>query len=290
MRNEIMGRELTGWAVEQMLWASLDHPLSTAMYEGLCAGNDQSAVRGVVVCYTPTLDVLRRAAAEHKNLIISREHPFYLHGGLYYAYCTGGLEAAMKDDPVVQAKRDLINANNMMVYRFGTAWDNFRPQARSAALARAMGLTPITPQANVRSRGVICDLPPTALTSLAQTAADRLKAPAPRIVGDLKATVTRVAVFAGSADTKRALADLIADPKIDGIITGAGGVIDEVDGAIGYFQDVIGSGRNIAMLAVGYGPSEDPGMEEMAKWLRTVLADQVIEWWPVRDAGWIPRA
>jgi hypothetical protein len=96
-------------------------------------------------------------------------------------------------------------------------------------------------------------------------------------------------VFAGSADTKRALADLIADPKIDGIITGAGGVIDEVDGAIGYFQDVIASGRNIAMLAVGYGPSEDPGMEDLARWLRTVLTDQVIEWWPVQDAGWIPR-
>ena len=285
-----MANELTGWAVEQMLWAALDHPLSTAMYEGHCAGAAQSAVQGVVVCYTPTLDLLRRAAAEHKNLIISREHPFYLHGGIYYEYCTRGLEEAMKDDPVAQAKRDLINANKLMIYRFGTAWDNFRPQARSAALARAMGLTPITPQANAKSRGVICDLPRTALTSLAQTAADRLKASAPRIVGDLKATVTRVAVFAGSADTKRALADLIADPKIDGIITGAGGVIDEVDGAIGYFQDVIASGRNIAMLAVGYGPSEDPGVEDMAKWLRTVFTDQVIEWWPVRDASWLPRS
>jgi putative NIF3 family GTP cyclohydrolase 1 type 2 len=290
MGNELMGTELTGWAVEQMLWAELDHPLSTAMYEGQCAGKNQSVVRGVVVCYTPTLDVLRRAAAEHKNLIISREHPFYLHGGVYYEYCTRGLEAAWKDDPVVQAKRDLIDANKLMVYRFGSAWDNFRPQARSAALARAMGLTPITPQANARSRGVICDLPQTALTSLAQTAADRLKAPVPRIVGDLKAAVTRVAVFAGSADTKRALADLIADPKIDGIITGAGGVIDEVDGAISYFQDVIASGRNIAMLAVGYGPSEDPGMEDFARWLRTVLTDQTIEWWPARDAVWVPRS
>jgi hypothetical protein len=119
METELMGNQLTGWAVEETLWAALDHPLSTAMYEGHCAGNRQSAVRGVVVCYTPTLDVLRRAAAEHKSLIISREHPFYLHGGLYYEYCTGGLEAAMKDDPVVQAKRDLIDANNMIGERKG---------------------------------------------------------------------------------------------------------------------------------------------------------------------------
>ena len=284
-----MATETTGWAVDQILNAAMGHQMSTAMWEGFCAGSTHWPVRGVVVCYAPTLDVLRRAAAEGKTLIVTREHPFYMHGGLNYPYLTEGLEAALKGDPVVQAKTDIITANKIAIYRMSTAWDNFRPQAQSTALAQAMGLTPVTPQPMPRSRGVICDLPRTALTVMAQTAFDKLKARSPRIVGDPMATVTLVAVLAGETDPKRGLAELIADPKIDGVIAGAGGVIDEVDGAIGYFQDVIGAGRRIAMLAVGYGPSEEPGGAEVARWMRTVLPDLTVDWWPVPDPSWLPR-
>jgi putative NIF3 family GTP cyclohydrolase 1 type 2 len=284
-----MAFETTGWAVEQILNRALGCPMATARWEGFCAGNTHWPVRGVVVCYAATLELLRRAAGEGKTLIVTREHPFYLHGGLNYPYDTEGLETALKDDPIVQAKNEIIAANKIMIYRLSMGWDTFRPQAQSAALAKTLGLKPVSPQPDPRSRGVICDTPRTALAALAQTAYDRLKARAPRIVGDPKATVTRVAVLAGETDPKMGLADLIADPKVDGVIAGAGGVIDEVDGAIGYFQDVIGSGRRIAMLAVGYGPSQEPGGAEVAQWMRTVLPNLSIDWWPVPDACWTPR-
>jgi putative NIF3 family GTP cyclohydrolase 1 type 2 len=141
-----------------------------------------------------------------------------------------------------------------------------------------------------RSRGVICDLSrATTCLDLAQEAANKLKCFSPRIVGKSNATVARVAVIAGETDPKQALAKLISDPRIDGVIAGAGGVIDEVDGAISYFQDVIASGRKISMLAVGYGPSEEPGVAEMARWMQTVLPDLDVEFWPTPDPSWIPR-
>jgi hypothetical protein len=177
-----METETTGWAVDQILNAALGCQMSTARWEGFCAGNAHWPIRGVVVCYAPTLEVLRRAAAEGKTLIVTREHPFYMHGGLNYPYDTEGLEAALKDDPIVKAKNDIITANRMMIYRLSTAWDNFRPQAQSTALAHAMGLTPIAPQPNPRLRGVICDIPRTPLSSLAQTAYEALKTRTPRIV------------------------------------------------------------------------------------------------------------
>jgi putative NIF3 family GTP cyclohydrolase 1 type 2 len=285
----MMSGELTGRTAELMLNAALGHPMSTAMYEGLCAGNSQTLVTGVAVCYAPTVEVLRRAAAERRNLIISREHPFYLHGGLNYSYTTGGLEAALKDDLVVQAKREIINTNKLMVHRFGAAWDNFRPHAQSDSLARALGLNPQIRQPSDRSRGVVCNLPATTLNALAQVTADKLKARSSRTVGDPASKVTRVAVLAGETDPKEALAELLSDPAIDGIIAGAGGVVDEVDGAISWFQDLIASGRKIAMLAIGYGPSQDPGGAEMARFVRTVLLDLKVDWWPVYDPSWIPR-
>jgi hypothetical protein len=190
----------------------------------------------------------------------------------------------------VAAKREIIAANKLMVYRFGAAWDQFRPQAQSLALARAMGFSPAVPSAGDRSRGIVCDIPRTTFSALAQVAVDRLKAFSPRVVGDPGAGVRRIAVLAGETDPKQALSQLLADPRIDGIVAGAGGVVDEVDGAISYFQDLIGSGRRISMLAVGYGPSENPGVGEMARWMRSVLPDLAVEFWPVQDASWIPRS
>jgi hypothetical protein len=279
----------TGRTLGLILNGALGDFMTTAMYEGHCAGDTQTLVRGVAVCYAPTLDLLRRAAAEQKNFIVSREHPYFLHGGFSPGYATGGLEAALKDDPVVKAKRDIITAGKLMVYRIGAAWDQFRPKAQSTALAEAMGLKPLAAPVTDRARGVVCDVPRTTLQTLAQTAAGRLKAVSSRIVGDPRATVTRVAVLAGETDPSAGLAKLLADPKIDGIIAGAGGIVDEVDGAVSYFQDVVASGRRIAMLAIGYGPSQDPGGAEVARWIRTVLPDMPIEWWPVYDPAWIPR-
>ena len=285
-----MAVELTGRTAELMLNSALGHPMSTAMYEGLCAGNAQTLITGIAVCYAPTVDVLRRAVAEHKNLIISREHPFYLHGGLNYAYTTGGLEAALKDDPVVHAKRELITTNKLMVYRFGAAWDNFRPHAQSAALAAALGLTPHPWKLADRSRGVVCDVPGTTLAGLAQTAAEKLKAFSSRTVGDPASTVTRVAVLAGETDPKEALAKLLSDPRIDGLIAGGGGVVDEVDGAISWFQDLRATGRRISMLAIGYGASQVPGGAEMAKFVQSIFPSLSVEWWQVHDPSWIPRS
>jgi putative NIF3 family GTP cyclohydrolase 1 type 2 len=281
--------KLTGRTVGLMFEAALGNPMATAIFEGQCAGDFQTLVRGVAVCYAPTLDLLRRAAAEQKNLVISREHPFYLHGGFNYTYSSGGLEAALKDDPVVRAKREIITRNKLMVYRMGAAWDQFQPNAQSTGLALALGLKPIAATPGARVRGVVCDLPRTTLAALAQTAAGNLKALSSRTVGDPNATVTRAAVLAGETDATPALARLLADPKIDCLITGAGGVVDEVDGALAYFRDIVATGRKIAMLGVGYGPSHDPGGAELARWVRTVLPEVPVEWWPVADPSWIPR-
>ena len=281
--------DLTGRTAELIINSALGNPISTAMWEGLCAGSSQWLVHGVAVCYAPTLEVLRRATAERRTLIVSREHPFYLHGGFNYSYGTEGLEGALKDDPVVQAKREIIQSNRLMVYRFGAAWDQFRPKAQSRALAEALGLTPLTVEPSDRARGIVCTLPPTSLAKLAQTAAEKLKTRHARVVGDPQLVVTRVAVLAGETDPTPGLAALISDRRIDGVLAGGGGVVDEVDGAIAYFRDVVATGRRIGMLTVGYGPSQDAGVAEMARWLRGVLPDQSVEWWPVPDPAWIPN-
>ena len=52
-QEDRMDTELTGRTAELMLRAALGDPMTTAMYEGLCAGNAQSPVRGVASATRP---------------------------------------------------------------------------------------------------------------------------------------------------------------------------------------------------------------------------------------------
>lgn len=303
-------RAITAKTVDLIVNATFGSPTSVAKYEGLCVGDQMAAVTGAVVCYAPTVDILRRATAEGRNLVITREHPFYLHGGLSWTYVSEGLlredpvvargvggtdrdlyvVAGLAHDPVVAAKRALIDQGGLIIYRQGAAWDQYRPAAQSAALARAIGLHVPPDQESARRRGVVCDLPThPSITELVKLARESLSCASPRIVGEPGQTASRVAVLAGETDPVPTLADLLSDTQVDCVITGAGGILDEVDGGIAYFLDVLGSGRQIAMLTLGHGPSHEPGVQEMTDVLRPALADVDLQYWPSGGAGWIPE-
>lgn len=299
---------LTANTVDLLLRTAFGHQMSVARFEGHCVGDRLAPVHRAIVCYAPTVDILRRAAAAGRTLVIAREHPYFLHGGLIHAYTSEGLlrddpvvtppitetdrdlipTQRLDGDPVVTAKRELIESAGIVVYRHGAAWDQYRPAAQSAALARALGLTP--EDETTRSRAVVADLPEgRTMRQLAERARDAIGSRSPRVVGDPDHVARRVVVIAGETDPKESFADLLAaDPAIDGIIAGAGGILDEVDGGIAYFLDVVASGRPIAMLTVGFGPSHEPGVQEMAKAVAAAVPDLEVEYWPSNDASWIP--
>ncbi|MDT3316383.1 Nif3-like dinuclear metal center hexameric protein [Microbacterium sp. KSW4-11] len=294
--------------VDMRLNAAFGSPISIATAEGLCVGEPMSPVTGAVVCYAPTVEILRRAADEGRNLILSREHPFFVHGGLHHAYLAEGLvsvdpmlalgpggtdrdlipSAGLNGDFIVEAKRDLIFASDLIIYRQASAWDTFRPSAQSAALARALGIDLAPDQEQLRRRGVVGTLnEPVAVDALARVAAETLSC-TPRIVGDTDLFVRTVAVLAGETDPVESLSALLSEPSIDAIVTGAGGILDEVDGGVSYFQDLRASGRRLSMITVGFGPSHEPGVREMAKWVAQVVPELDVQYWPSGDPTWVP--
>ena len=60
-----------------VLWQS---ERSDGFSDGILQGSADTPVTGIVTTFTPTLEVLRRAVASHKNTIICREAPFYSRG------------------------------------------------------------------------------------------------------------------------------------------------------------------------------------------------------------------
>src|SRR5687767_13427200 len=72
-------------------------------------GDPNAKVTGIVTTFAATFEVLRRAAAAGKNLVITHEPTFYEH-----REDTGPIEG----DPVLEAKRAFIRKHGLIVWRF----------------------------------------------------------------------------------------------------------------------------------------------------------------------------
>jgi NIF3 (NGG1p interacting factor 3) protein len=70
---------LTARAVIERVQKNVGIPWRSETVDTFKAGNPDAAVTGIAVTMMATLDVLERAAASEKNLIITHEPTFYNH-------------------------------------------------------------------------------------------------------------------------------------------------------------------------------------------------------------------
>src|SRR5438105_6844031 len=94
-----------------------------------------------------------------------------------------------------------------------------------------------------------------------------------RCVGDPKAKISRILLGPGYA-TPRMM------PDVDVVI---GGEQQEADGGfdnVEYVLDAVSLGMAKGVIMLGHVVSEQPGMEDLGKWMRTFLPDVRIEYVP----------
>ena len=220
------------------------------------AGHPDTEVTGIVTTFTPTLDVLRRAVASHKNMIVSREFPYWLRNPN---------REPVTGSPTYHYKRDFIEKNNLVVWRFNENWQARTPQL--AALQAALGW-----QSNPHKFAA------TTLQALARSVRDRLKIRALRVIGDAQLRVSSAALTHGLIlvpEMRKALAELPADVLLIG---------EPVEWEAGpYFQDVIASGQKKGLLVLGTEVSEEPGCGALAVWLKSFIKEVPIEWIPAGE-------
>src|ERR1044071_5232831 len=100
---------MTAWELVNRIHSALGARLKDAMYEGIITGADDDTVSGILVANEPSVEAIRLAIATGKNCILCREHPFYLFG----EYLAVGLAEALEGDPVLKAKRQLIEEHHL---------------------------------------------------------------------------------------------------------------------------------------------------------------------------------
>ena len=214
-----------------------------------------------------TLDVLKRAVAKGDNLIITHEPTFYSHRDT-----TGALES--ENDSVLEAKRRFIRDNRLLLWRFHDIPHAMKPDLINAGMVRALGWQQYADSGS----GQMFRIPSITLKQLAESVSRKLGAGAARVSGNPQAKLSRVVMtqgFWGFPMNRR----LIQKANPDVVILGE----DHEWETIEYVVDGISAGRIKGLIVLGHVPSEQAGMEEVARWLKPIVPEVRVDFVPTED-------
>ena len=233
------------------------------------AGNPDIPVTGIAVTMMATMDVLQRAAANGQNLVITHEPTFYSHQDVPDGMAEGDL--------VWKEKRDFIEKHGMAVWRFHDHWHRRKPDGILAGMVHAMGWEKYQQEENP----YLFTMPERTLEALAAEVAKKLGSPVVRVVGEPGMKVTRIAFSPGAAGFVRETHALEMD-NVEVLLVGETREWETVE----YAADAVSEGKRKALIVIGHVPSEQAGMEECARWLKTFVKDVPIEFVPAKQPFW----
>jgi len=262
------GAELTARQVIERIRKNVGVPWRSQTVDTFKAGNPDAPVKGIATTVMATFDVLQRAARSGQNLVITHEPTFYNH------------EDDTKDfagDPVYAAKHAFIEKNNMVVWRFHDHWHARRPDGILTGMLEILGWEKFQDSGNPR----VLVLPSTPLASLARDMQKRLKVRTMRVIGDPAMPVNKVALNPGYASLQGATRTL-ARPEVEVLVVGE---LREWEG-VEYAQDAIALGMKKALIVLGHAISEENGMSECARWLKTFVTEVPVEFVPAGEPFW----
>src|ERR1700761_3497910 len=105
-------------------------PWRTPTVDRILAGNGKIEVKGVAVTMMATLDVIERAVASGKNMIITHEPTFYVHEDT---------TAELANDPTMKYKLDFIRKHDVAVFRFHDHWHAHHPDGIAVGMMQQLG-------------------------------------------------------------------------------------------------------------------------------------------------------
>ena len=247
-------------------------PWKTETVDTFKAGNPETRVTGIAVTMMATLDVLQRAAANGDNLVITHEPTFFNH----HDDKPEGME---ENDPVLKEKRAFIEEHHLVIWRLHDHWHRRNPDGIQAGMTRALGWEKFQNAENQN----LYTLPETTLRKLAEEVAKRLDTPVMRVVGNPEMKVTKIALNPGYTGFVRETHELELD-NVEVLLVGETREWETVE----YVADAVTEAKRKALIVIGHVPSEQAGMEECARWLKTFVKETPIEFVPTKQPFWTP--
>lgn len=235
------------------------------------AGNPDEPVTGVALTMMATMDVLERSAASGKNLIITHEPTFYNHLDKL------DVLPEKENDPVLATKMAFIAEHHLVIWRFHDHWHRRTPDGIEAGMARALGWEKQQDQQNQ----YLFAVPETTLESLVAELKTKLDIHVLRVVGDPHQKVKKVALVPGASGFQKETLALEKN-DVDVLVTGEPREWETVE----YVADAVTQGKQKGLIILSHIPSEQAGMEECARWLKSFVSEVPVEFVPTKDPFW----
>lgn len=259
---------LTAGQVIDRIKSKIGIPWREQTVDRIVAGSPETTVKGIATTMMATLDVMQRAAAAGKNMVITHEPTFYSHQDSI---------DQLQNDATYQFKLDFIRRNNMVSFHFHDHWHARDPDGIALGMARELGWEKHVDSQNPR----LFSLPATPLARLAKDIAARLNIRTMRVVGEPALTIQRAIASWGYVSQFPGI-PLFARPDIDVLIVGETREWELVE----YAQDSIASGRKKALIVLGHVVSEQAGMKYCTEWLTPLIPEVPVEFIPAREPFW----
>ena len=234
------------------------------------AGNPDTVVTGVAVTMMATMNVLERASAKGLNFVITHEPTFYAH--------LDTPEGIPEGDPVWAEKRAFIEKHGLVVWRFHDHWHMRKPDGIEAGVVRVLGWEKFQRPDNQ----YLFVMPEITLKELAEQVSRKLDSSVVRVVGEPEMKITKLGLSPGAAGSQREIHALEQD-DVQVLLVGETREWETVE----YAADAVSEGRNKALIVLGHVPSEQPGMEECARWLKGFVKNLPVEFVPAKQPFWV---
>ena len=219
------------------------------------SGDGSWTVTGIVTTMFATVEVIKKAASLGANFIIAHEPTFYGHTD-----ATDWLDG----DPVYRFKKELLDKNKIVVWRFHDYWHTYRPDGVLMGVLTKLGWEKYY---NAQEPSIVT-LPGMKLGDIITLAKKNLGIRQIRFIGNKEEVCKRVALMPGAAGGTSQMT-LLRQSKPDVLIVGE---VHEWETAE-YVRDAQAMGTKMALIVLGHAESEEPGMESLAPWLTSRVKD-----------------
>jgi putative NIF3 family GTP cyclohydrolase 1 type 2 len=234
-------------------------------------GDPQVPVTGIITTMFATMDILKQAVAQGCNLIITHEPTFYNH--LDDTVALAGMH-----NPIYADKKKYIEDHNLVIWRFHDHIHMMKPDEIIAGVVHKLGWE----KYEVKPGISYFIMPETSVRDLAVAAKKSLGISGLKVIGNPDLKVTKVAFAPGAPGSEIQMAAL-AREDVEVLLIGESREWETVE----YARDATEQGKHKAMIILGHVPSEEAGMEECARWLKTFITEVPVKYIQTPEPFWV---
>jgi putative NIF3 family GTP cyclohydrolase 1 type 2 len=234
-------------------------------------GAPETRVTGIVTTMFATMDILKQAVARGCNLIITHEPTFYNH-------LDDTTALVGTHNPIYAEKRKYIEENHLVIWRFHDHIHMMNPDEIIAGVVHRMGWE----KYEVKPGISYFVMPETSVKDIAIAVKKSLGISMLRVIGNPDLKVTKVAFAPGAPGSEVQMAAL-ARQDVELLLIGESREWETIE----YARDATEQGKHKAMIILGHVPSEEAGMEECARWLKTFIGEVPVNYIQTPEPFWV---